>query len=75
MNLSCYQIITPNDLPNYRYLANDIAVASWSEFILHDPTADEYWHELFDRFEEYLVNIDWDDAILVEPNVEMVHIL
>ena len=24
-----------------------------AEFMLHDPIADEYWHELFDRFSDY----------------------
>jgi len=53
MNTPRFQIITPNDLPAYRDLANDIAVASWPEFMMHDPIADQNWHELFDRFEEY----------------------
>lgn len=53
MNTSRFQIISPNDLPDYRDLAGDIGVASWPEFMLHDAVADEYWHELFDRFSEY----------------------
>lgn len=53
MNANRYKIITPNDLPDYRSLAGDIAEASWPEFMLHDPVADEYWHELFDRFLDY----------------------
>lgn len=53
MNANRYKIITPNDLPNYRSQAGDIAEASWPEFMLHDPVADEYWHELFDRFLDY----------------------
>ncbi len=48
-----FQLVTPNDLPDYRPQANDIANVSWPEFMLHDPIADEHWHELFDRFSEY----------------------
>ena len=48
-----YKIITPSDLPDYHNQANEIAGASWPEFMLHDPVADEYWHELFDRFADY----------------------
>ena len=53
MNQNRFQIITPNDLDDYCDRANEIAEASWPEFMLHDPIADEYWHELFDRFVEY----------------------
>jgi GNAT superfamily N-acetyltransferase len=53
MNASRFKIITPNDLSDYRSQAGDIAEASWPEFMLHDPIADEHWHELFDRFNEY----------------------
>ena len=53
MNANRYKTITPNDLPDYRRQAGDIAEASWPEFMLHDPVADEYWHELFDRFLDY----------------------
>lgn len=48
-----YKIISPQDLPDYRQRAGDIAEASWPEFMLHDPIAEENWHELFDRFVEY----------------------
>jgi GNAT superfamily N-acetyltransferase len=53
MNTSCFQIITPNDLVEYRDRADEIAEASWPEFMLHDPVANENWHELFDRFVDY----------------------
>lgn len=53
MNAARFQIIRPDDLEDYRDRANEIAVASWPEFMLHDPVADEYWHELFERFSEY----------------------
>jgi len=53
MNETRFQIITPNDLEHYRGLANDIAVAPWPEFMMHDPIANENWHDLFERFEEH----------------------
>ena len=53
MNSNRYQLITARDLEVYRNIANEIAGASWPEFMLHDPVADEHWYELFDRFEEY----------------------
>ena len=53
MNKNRFQVIAPNDLTDYRDRANEIAEASWPEFMLHDPIADEYWHELFDRFSDY----------------------
>lgn len=53
MNTSRFQIIKPDDLPDYRDQAGDIADASWPEFMLHDPIANDYWHELFDRFSDY----------------------
>jgi len=53
MDTSRFQFIKPGDLPDYRDRAGDIAVASWPEFMLHDAVADEHWHELFDRFNEY----------------------
>jgi hypothetical protein len=42
MNPNRFQLITPNDLADYRDRANKIAEASWPEFMLHDPIADEY---------------------------------
>ena len=53
MTPSRFKLIRPNDLEDYHEYAGEIAEASWPEFMLHDPIADEYWHELFDRFEEY----------------------
>jgi hypothetical protein len=53
MNTDHYQIIAPNDLPDYRQRAGEITDASWPEFMLHDPIANENWHELFDLFIEY----------------------
>lgn len=59
MNTTRFQIIKPNDLPGYRRLAGDIGDASWPEFMMHDSIANEYWHELFDRFGEYQFAL-WD---------------
>jgi GNAT superfamily N-acetyltransferase len=53
MNPNRFQLIAPDDLPDYRDRAGDLAEASWPEFMLHDPIAGENWHELFDRFREY----------------------
>ena len=53
MDTSRFQFIKPGDLPDYRARAGDIAEASWPEFMLHDAVANEYWHELFDRFSDY----------------------
>jgi hypothetical protein len=63
MNADRYQIISPNDLPDYRQRAGEITDASWPEFMLHDPIANENWHELFDRFIDYqfaLLDTDTD---------------
>lgn len=53
MDSTHFKIISPNDLPDYRAHAGDLSVASWPEFMLHDPISNENWHELFDRFHEY----------------------
>lgn len=53
MNPNRFKLIAPDDLPDYRDRAGDLAEASWPEFMLHDPIAGENWHELFDRFREY----------------------
>jgi GNAT superfamily N-acetyltransferase len=53
MNTPRFQIVTPKDLTDYRDRAGAIANASWPEFMLHDPVANENWHELCDRFGEY----------------------
>lgn len=61
--LEQFRIIGLKDLDDYRERAGDIAEASWPEFMMHDPVANENWHELFDRFPEYQF------ALLdVEPN-------
>ena len=48
-----FKIISPNNLTDYQERTGEIANASWPEFMLHDPIANENWHELFDRFGEY----------------------
>lgn len=53
MTTDRYKIIHPNDLEDYRSQAGEIAQISWPEFMLQDPIANEHWHELFDRFNEY----------------------
>jgi GNAT superfamily N-acetyltransferase len=53
MDANRFQIIRPSDLEDYRDRAGEITDASWPEFMLHDPIANENWHELFDRFIDY----------------------
>ena len=53
MSTDRFQLITPDDIEDYEDLANEIAGAAWPEFMLHDPVANEHWHELFTRFGEY----------------------
>jgi GNAT superfamily N-acetyltransferase len=53
MDTSRFQFIKPGDLSDYRDHAGDLSEVSWPEFMLHDTVANEYWHELFDRFSEY----------------------
>lgn len=48
-----FKLITPVDRSDYRQLVGDIADQTWPEFMLHDPVANENWHELFDRFASY----------------------
>lgn len=48
-----YKIISTKDLDDYRDRAGDIGDASWPEFMMHDAIANENWHELFDRFDDY----------------------
>jgi len=63
MDTSRFQLIQPGDLADYRQRAGEIADASWPEFMLHDPIANENWHELFDRFSEYqfgLIDMETD---------------
>lgn len=53
MSSNRFQIISPHDMADYRQRAGEITDASWPEFMLHDPIANENWHELFDRFVDY----------------------
>jgi GNAT superfamily N-acetyltransferase len=53
MDPNRFQLIKPNDLDDYRDRAGEISEVSWPKFMLHDPIANENWHELFDRFMDY----------------------
>ena len=53
METNHFKLISPNDLDDYRSQAGEIADASWPEFMLRDPIANEHWHELFDSFNDY----------------------
>jgi GNAT superfamily N-acetyltransferase len=48
-----FQVITPLSHAGYRDLVRGITKEVWPEFMLHDPVANEHWHELLDRFAEY----------------------
>lgn len=47
------QLITPESRADYRRLVAPLAVASWPEFMLHDPVSDLYWASLFELFAEF----------------------
>jgi len=53
MSADRFQIISPHDLEDYRDQAGNLSDVCWPEFMLHDRIANQNWHELFDRFEEY----------------------
>lgn len=48
-----FTVITSITNNNYRDLVRGITRAAWPEFMLHEPVANELWHELLDRFPEY----------------------
>jgi GNAT superfamily N-acetyltransferase len=53
MNTDRFQIITPVTRTDYRGLVRGLTKAAWPEFMLHDVTASELWHELLDRFADF----------------------
>jgi GNAT superfamily N-acetyltransferase len=52
MSLDRFQVITPAHA-DYRNLVRGVTKEVWPEFMLHDPVANENWHELLDRFGDY----------------------
>lgn len=48
-----FKVITSLTDNNYRDLVRGMTRAAWPEFMLHEPVANELWHELLDRFPEY----------------------
>jgi GNAT superfamily N-acetyltransferase len=52
MSLDRFQVITPAHA-DYRNLVRGVTKEVWPQFMLHDPVANENWHELLDRFEDY----------------------
>jgi GNAT superfamily N-acetyltransferase len=52
MDIDHFQVITPAHA-EYRNLVRGLTKEVWPEFMLHDPVANELWHELLDRFSEY----------------------
>ena len=53
MDRNRFQIVTPLTDTDYRNHVRGLNKAAWSEFMLHEPVANELWHELLDRFREY----------------------
>ena len=53
MSADRFKVIDPGSAGNYRDAVIQVARASWPEFMWQDHAAEEYWHELFDRFAEY----------------------
>lgn len=47
------QLITPATRADFRRLVAPLAETCWPEFMLHDPVADKYWGDLFERFSDY----------------------
>lgn len=54
MSSDRFQVITPAH-SGYRNLLRGLTKEVWPEFMLHDPVANEHWHELLDRFADYQV--------------------
>jgi hypothetical protein len=52
MSAGRFQVITPAH-PDFRNLVRGLTKEVWPEFMLHDPVANENWHELLDRFTDY----------------------
>jgi GNAT superfamily N-acetyltransferase len=48
-----YRLVQPKDRPDYDDLVADVADLSWPAFMLHDPVADRYWGDLFERFADF----------------------
>lgn len=53
MDRTHFHVITSLTHEHYRDLVRGMIKAVWPEFMLHDPVANELWHELLDRFPEY----------------------
>ena len=53
MSAERFQVITSLSHPNYRDLVRGLTREVWPEFMLHNPVANDLWHELLDRFPEY----------------------
>jgi GNAT superfamily N-acetyltransferase len=53
------EVISPRDLEEYRDRAGAVSEVAWPEFMRHNAIANQHWHDLFDRFEEYQFAM-WD---------------
>lgn len=52
MSKARFEVITPAHT-HFRSLVRGLTREVWPEFMLHDPVANELWHELLDRFADY----------------------
>lgn len=52
MSTDRFRIITPSHRA-YRALVRGLTRTVWPQFMLHDPVANENWHELLERFPDY----------------------
>jgi len=48
-----FQVITSSMHREYRNLVRGLTRIVWPEFMLHDPVANENWHELLERFADF----------------------
>jgi len=53
MDTERFQVISPLTEADYRDLVRGLTRIAWPEFMLHDQVAQEFWHELLDRFPEF----------------------
>jgi hypothetical protein len=47
MHADDYKILTGEERPNLRDLADEIVLSSWPEFMFHDAMVDKYWSDNF----------------------------
>jgi GNAT superfamily N-acetyltransferase len=74
MDAKRFRIVTPLTDADYRNHVRGLNKAAWSEFMLHEPVANELWHELLDRFPEYqlaLYDMDQERAAAMSNSIPL----